>query len=69
TWQTSLPATSQVEYQTADGPLRRTPLSSQPTRSHRCRIEFLRPNHTYQLTAVSVLASGTRATHPVPPER
>jgi hypothetical protein len=67
TWETSLPATSQVEFQTADGPLRRTPLSSQPTRSHRCRIEFLRPNHTYQLTAVSVLPSGVRATHPVPP--
>jgi len=61
TWQTDLPATSQVECQTAGGPLRRTPFSRQPTRTHRCRVDFLRPNHTYQFTAISVLPSGIRA--------
>ena len=68
TWQTDTPATSQVEYQTEGGPLRRTPLSIQPTRSHRCRVDFLRPTHTYQFTAISVLPSGIRARCRVAPE-
>jgi hypothetical protein len=66
TWQTDTPATSQVECQTADGPLRRTPLSSELTCSHRCRVDFLRQDYAYEFTAVSVLPSGAPRVHRPP---
>ncbi|MBT3374528.1 MAG: alginate lyase family protein [Lentisphaerae bacterium] len=68
TWHTDSPATSQVEFRSTEGPLRRTPFLPHLTRSHSCRVDFLLPDHTYEFTAISCSPSGARTTHPIPSE-
>jgi hypothetical protein len=60
TWQTDVPATTQVEFSAADGLIRRTPLDVQLVTDHEARVEFLRPDKDYQFSVISVDASGRR---------
>ena len=61
TWRTNTAATTQVQFWTDDGPIRRTPLDTQLAKDHRARVEFLRPGKQYQFRAISSDASGRRA--------
>ena len=65
TWDTDLPATSQVEFRADDGLLRRTVFDERLTTSHRARADFLRPGKTYTFTAVSACADGRYGTDTV----
>jgi len=67
TWRTDRPATTQVEYESDDGLLRRTPLSRELAIQHSARVEFLRRERQYAFRAVSVDASGGRAAAEAPP--
>ncbi len=61
TWQTDRPATTQVEFSTDDGLVRRTVLDPKLVTDHSARVEFLRPDKDYTFAAISVDGSGARA--------
>ena len=60
TWRTSTAATTQVQFWTDDGLIRRTPLDTQLVTDHRARVDFLRPGKQYEFKAISSDASGRR---------
>ncbi len=61
TWQTHRPATTQVEFTTDDGLVRRTILDTELVTDHSARVEFLRPDRDYTFTAISADQVGTRS--------
>ncbi len=67
-WQTDAPATTQVEYITDDGLIRRTPLDTRRTTEHEARVEFLRADHTYTFTAISTAGIWEPARVEIPSE-
>ncbi len=63
TWQTSAPATTQVEFEQPGVGLRRTVCDEALETAHSARVEFLRPGEEYQFRPVSLDAWGRPARH------
>jgi len=58
TWETDQPTTTQVEFLTDDGLVRRTPFVAELRSRNRARADFLLPGKAYTFTAVSAAGTG-----------